>query len=83
MEIYVKIALMEARKPVTETLEGAWLLAFLVSNGAVGKWLNPVPLKGNSLTGYVGSNPTSASRKDGNHAASTMTVATSRTNHNP
>lgn len=24
----------------------------------VGKWLNPVPLKGNSCLGFVGSNPT-------------------------
>src|SRR4051812_17752502 len=29
--------------------------------GGVGKWLNPVPLKGNSLTGYAGSNPATAS----------------------
>jgi hypothetical protein len=46
--------------------KGAWMLAFPVfRDGTVGKWLNPVPSKGNSLVGYVGSNPTSASRKVG------------------
>lgn len=69
---------------MTETREGAWLLAFLASSdGAVGKWLNPVPLKGNSLAGYVGSNPTSASMKGADHETATMNESTRRINHNP
>lgn len=68
-----------SQQPNAPKAQDCWLL---VCDGAVGKWLNPVPLKGNSFAGYVGSNPTSASKKGANDAAS-IAGNTSRTNHNP
>ena len=43
----------------------------------------PAPFAKGFLPGYVGSNPTSASKKGAAYAAATMKKIASRTNHNP
>jgi hypothetical protein len=69
----------ESQQPNARNAEGGWLGVTWRCREVA----KPAPFAKGLLAGYVGSNPTSASKKGAAYAAATMKEIASRTNHNP
>src|SRR5690348_15591972 len=68
----IKLA-MKQRSQQAKCSEGAWMLAFFVSAGAVGKWLNPSRFANGSRQGYVRFESDQRLQKGRVYATSTIT----------